>query len=365
MAYQNVGTCRFYVDYLLWLKTLGLPYIISPENTANPLEGETTYPLGEYDSYLDSSVLQSTISLNPSNQITLYNYEISEEWEYIQLPASPAIAHPTIAGQNTRYFAVLGHNIHSANSSINISTESPYPQNVVNLDTQYDGFSIGINYGGLEAGEEGFDKAYRIWFRDGTNNLKVGCYSVGNYYDMPHSPDLKLTMTREMDGVKRIRTKGGADLVDHKYTKPAMWGNSGAWELYDGTPLNQNLSRSGRRVWDLSFSYLDQSDVFGSNPLIGQYTGGVVLTEADGWDGDDIADANNTMFSNNLLDDNNFYSQVIHKTNGGQLPFIFQPDNSSNHTDNFAICKFDMNSFKFEQVANGVYNVKLKIREAW
>ena len=49
----------------------------------------------------------------------------------------------------------------------------------------------------------------------------------------------------------------------------------------------------------------------------------------------------------------------------GNLPFIFQPDSNNNNPDQFAICKFDMKEFKFEQVANGVYNVKLKIREVW
>ena len=67
----------------------------------------------------------------------------------------------------------------------------------------------------------------------------------------------------------------------------------------------------------------------------------------------------------NILSDYNFFSQVIHKTNGGQLPFIFQPDSSYANPDGFAICKLDMKEFKFEQVANGVYNIKLKIREVW
>ena len=78
---------------------------------------------------------------------------------------------------------------------------------------------------------------------------------------------------------------------------------------------------------------------------------------------EDVFDSTNLTY--NLLTDNNFFSQVIHKTNGGQLPFIFQPDSNSPASDNFAICKFDMKSFKFEQVANGVYNMKLKIREVW
>ena len=82
------------------------------------------------------------------------------------------------------------------------------------------------------------------------------------------------------------------------------------------------------------------------------------------YNSDDVsAYEGNFAYNSNVLSGDNFYSQVIHKTNGGQLPFIFQPDSGDN--TQFAICKFDMNSFQFKQVANGVYNVKLKIREVW
>ena len=52
---------------------------------------------------------------------------------------------------------------------------------------------------------------------------------------------------------------------------------------------------------------------------------------------------------------------------GGHLPFIFQPDgsNADPKADGFAICRFDMKSLQYDQVANNVYNVKLKIRESW
>jgi hypothetical protein len=50
---------------------------------------------------------------------------------------------------------------------------------------------------------------------------------------------------------------------------------------------------------------------------------------------------------------------------GGHLPFIFQPNKDNDEIDQFAICKFDMGSFNFEQVSHNVYNVKLKIKEVW
>ena len=202
-----------------------------------------------------------------------------------------------------------------------------------------------------------------------TDEHNVGSIITGRYYDMPHSPDLKLTMTRKMDGVKRIRTKGGNDLADHKYIKPVMWGSAGAWELWDNSSVNHKFSRSGRRVWDLSFSYLQDSDVFPMLSSINPYesvsnTGAVYSSSYTDEEGVEVPE---TTWHNSetLLDDNTFYSQVIHKTNGGQLRFLFQPDSSNNNPDGFAICKLDMKAFQCRQVANGVYNVKLRIREVW
>ena len=131
-------------------------------------------------------------------------------------------------------------------------------------------------------------------------------------------------------------------------------------------PHLQTLSRSGRRVWDLSFSYLQDSDLFpmlsSLNPYESVSDTGFPYTTTNANDGDA---SNDWWTGETLLDDNTFYNQVIHKTNGGQLPFIFQPDSSNNNPDQFAICKFDMKSFQFEQVAKNIYNISLQIREVW
>ena len=129
-----------------------------------------------------------------------------------------------------------------------------------------------------------------------------------------------------------------------------MWGDAGAWELYSGT-ANHTLSRSGRRTWSLSFSYLQDSDVF---PV----TSSLTRAEEYGYSFD-----YDTHHDNTLLYGDDFYANVIHKTNGGQLPFLFQPDKDDN--TNFAIAKFDMNSFKYTQVSMNTYNISLKIREVW
>ena len=97
-------------------------------------------------------------------------------------------------------------------------------------------------------------------------------------------------------------------------------------------------------MWDLAFNYLSDEDIEPYNYIVypdhSQYK--------DDW-----------------------FTNVIHYTNGGQLPFIFCPDPSIGYVEStrtipeFAICRFDMKTFKREQVANGVYNIKVKIKESW
>ena len=338
MAYQNVGTPIFYINVLEWLA--------STVTAIDPV-------------YRTLPVIPTSF-----NQLGI------------------ATVPPATMSDNV-FVAVLGHRLNSdgAYFILQNSTNENYIgfSNIVYWGAswysvpEYDGFTIAKIDAAID------NNVKYIHQVDGLlGTSTAGSIIIGTYYDMPHSPDLKLTMTREMDGVKRIRTKGGADLVNHKYTKPPLWGDAAPWELYSGTPTNQALSRSGRRVWDLSFSYLQDSDVFpmlsSLNPYESVSDTGAVYSSATL--GDDpttdevetdyvLTDETDWHDSNTLIDSNNFYSQVIHKTNGGQLPFIFQPDSNNNNPDQFAICKFDMKSFKFDQVANGVYNVKLKIREVW
>ena len=259
--------------------------------------------------------------------------------------------------QEKSFFAILGHTFASDGvTNIYIPGWSSGIADVVNHDFAYDGFTITrFNGTGLT----------NLGIFNQTEPVNIGSVVIGTYYEMPHSPDLSLTMEREYGGIKTIETKGGASLSNSFYNGNPKWGSLGAWELSSGTTSSQALSRSGRRVWNLSFSYLDDGDVFGSNQLLltqREAEGYEPVYTTEGYSGELIG---TEAFQQNLLTHDNFFSQVIHKTNGGQLPFIFQPDGSNNNPDQFAICKFDQNSFKFKQVANGVYNVSLKIREVW
>ena len=220
-----------------------------------------------------------------------------------------------------------------------------------------------------------------------STDIDCGAISFGDYYDMPHSPDLSLKLSFEYDGVKTIQTRGGATLSNATYTKPADWGDNGCWQLVkaddsDSYDFSKNY-RSGRRVWDLSFSYIDSSNLMPSNATTNNsysashYSSDTLINDF-GYTSDDVQTSatDNGAFRENILTSDDFFSQVWNKTMGGHLPFIFQPDapkydsngtqiGGNNLADQFAICRFDMNSLQYNQIAFNTYNVKLKIREVW
>ena len=342
MAYSNIGTPRFYVDIFSLYKSLGLAHE----------HGRSRFGSDASEQEL------------VAERLILFNIKLPFQIDYFAILGHEMAGIP-FNGQFQETPVWEGeHYISNFNIIDRINCEDASSPAGWYLPT-YNGFSLvrfTEEYVFDSVGAAGNTITNFKYYTE--SDTTASTFSMGKTYTMPHSPELNLTMTREMDGVKRVRTKGGADLVNHKYIKPAMWGDAAAWELYSGTPANQALSRTGRRVWDLSFNYLQDSSVFA--PTESQTTR---IFDTSGYDDADwyVGGDNQDNWKSNMrfLAHDDFYTQVIHKTNGGQLPFIFQPDSNNNNPDQFAICKFDMESYQFEQVANGIYNMKLKIREAW
>ncbi len=214
MAYQNVGTPRFFIDNLLWLNSLGLGV---PQ-------------------YLDHNVFD----LNPSKTITQPSNDGTGHYMFQFMTTQ------NLYGLN--YIAILNHNMgntHSFNLEVRGADGDEvtyrYPMGIdifpdVNINRvwndefpTYDGFSIMMS-----------NTKYNIttphdrlmfYNHNEEDTWEAGCFSLGSYYDMPHSPDLNLTMTREYGGVKTIETKGGASLSNSFYSKPPNWGDLAAWQL--------------------------------------------------------------------------------------------------------------------------------------
>ena len=388
MSYYNTGTPKFYVDHLLWYKSFGMGAFLNnpdveglvPQDiwTLNP--SKTTHNLSQ-----DGAMIEP-ISIEDGEETGL-------EWKYGYIFKTPTIF-------DVNYVALLGHDLASSpawqpgasfmnvigfstgGASINYAYDYSIT-NSVNLGQEtssrrmeslsYDGYTLwefeappaGTNIINMLTLGIGALGSSDMWLP-----INLGALSIGTTFKMPHAPDLSLTLGYEYTGNKSVQTLGGTTISNTYWTRPSPWVNNlGAFELQeplDAGGYNKKLARSGRRTWDLSFSFLDDKNVFGPNHSL-SFTANAEGIDASkppssDYDADGDIVTGNAMRTN-LLTDDNFYSSVIHKTNGGALPFIFQPD--SNDNTNFALARFDMNTFQFKQVAHRAYNVSVKIVETW
>ena len=426
MARQNVGTPKFYIDYIQYWHAKGLVDGIGPyeedasSDHANGIDDEKDVLKG------GSAYKPQLIGLDPSNYMEVdrlpyssndiyYIYTACILNERVYLPSSGnvwsgflnhnfadiGIEYKGIdlfkslgffSNENAGYRPDLAQNDTRASFSF-ISNTNGVKTNIVNFDhgqtIEFNGFSIaqslspmGVNgfYNEIheESGElygAGFDQIRSILLAPVGSNIEFkvinGSFNLGGVYEMPNSADLNLTMSREYDGVQNQTTIGGSTLRNVRYSGPSNWRvDLPAWHLTRKMLDNHQMPSSsrGRRVWNLNFSYLDGDDLLALNESLS------VNNPTDSWSNDnsgysssdfgvDAEPTDTRDFVSNIESDSSFYGMVIHKTMGGALPFIFQPDSNNNSPDQFAICEIDR--FKVKQVAHKVYDIKLKIREVW
>ena len=369
MSYQNVATPRFYVDKMQWWASA--PRYIHRYHTPEDALSMVNYTnnvrafgatLGIYPDrvvYGGAPHVENTTSYACS--LGSFNTDVDGVLQSMILPRGISLNFAAILGHNG-YTTISGEMefwyYDSGNSSNSNTAEIGFTfANIVNwsgsagyFNPVHNGYSIAKLSGGLLNPKRTFVFAgiKDDQWNPSAPDLHTGSFLLGEYFDMPHSPELSLTMSHEYDGVIKQETPGGANLVGNVYYKPPNWGQLPAWSL-DGW----DRVYSGRRSWELSFSHLSDDD------LEPYHFATTVLTEPDG-SGTSHPDRKDNWFSN-----------VLYYTNGGHLPFIFCPDPSivydydTRTVPEFAVCKFDMNTFKKEQVANGVYNMKIKIIESW
>jgi len=205
---------------------------------------------------------------------------------------------------------------------------------------------------------------------------QLGSMVVGKYWDAPNSPDLSLTMSRRFEGIKRQKTIGGKTLANIYYDGPTEWAMNRISADYDGQPtykyppfeldarnkvhedwndtlssdfnerVKSGLGRKGLRSWNLTFSYISESDMWADYEVSNSI----------------VDDSGTTQNEVNMLEDDSF-NFVWNCTLGGTLPFIFQADNANNNPDQFSICTFRSNTLSVKQVAYNTYSLSVTIDE--
>jgi len=344
MSYQNTGTPRFYIDIPTYLNSIG----------------------ADYGDGFDKSLF----NLNPITPVKFFDSNQSGNISF-SIPLSTT--KNNLFNPNKFYFSLLNHNYgledYSEQGEFGLSGFSlgdlNNTQNVLNV--QASNQFIMIDKIGSTIFTSEIDESINSLNFSSANSdydIYVGSVSFGSYYDMPNSPDLDLIMTTEFDGYNSFQTLGGSTLTNVTFNGSPYWndkdGNkSEPWSVGDSVSGSVSGSkRNGRRIWNMKFSYISDKNIFSSNYMSNNY-----LETSTDYDANDLT-SRSDKFENTLNNDNSFAGQVLNKVGNGQK-FIFQPDNSNNNPDQFAICVLDQNSLSVKQVAHTTYDISLKIKEVW
>ena len=330
MAYQNVGTPRFYIDFIQDWISRGIfdPDIYTDNNTTmegNPFDLDPTSPCVftiDNDAGYFSFDLTKPISINEWQQINYQGVIGHNLVSCDKFDSEGAIIDETIYtrwnadNDNGDYNSIHGN----MNNIINTNSFHTMQNNSAGVGYTY-AHNDGFHLKDLTANGETIGNIIRVNLKilhdTTTQNINstfnMNCLTFGRYYDMPVSPDLDLSVTTEFDGYDTTTTLGGSTLTNVRYTGAPWWRDSEGnkiepWSVgnYTGTS-----KRNGRRVWSMNFSYISDKDIFASNYMNTQYgiqgyqekLNYLESGSGDGYETDDLVlDSNNepTAFYNTL-----------------------------------------------------------------
>lgn len=423
MGYQNVTKPRFYVSILQYLAATG--DLIFPE------EGDDD---GNW--YKGQKPLADIVYLNP-HRFASFENTCEQSIYHVYPFRSKAGAFPDLMSSDNSYVMMLNHNFGpnvlgwaGVMSSIlttdsHTNPEEGLPETISDIghsesaNMPYgnhlkNGFSIGLSGVAGGGGHQITNDTLRFFLKlqsgpaiDDNFLYNLGTLMFGTYYDMPIAPDLSLTLRRDYEHTNSITSYTGSSFSNTYANKPAAWTAGGTdknlgeresarrtWQVFEHGAFEAyapyfdpnstdypardygyipRAAKSGRRAWDLSFSYMSDSDLWSSNESL---TRDANWISSDlGYEDDDMVDPYTLQYD--ILTDNSFYAQVWHKTLNGTLPFVFQPDTRGSaagylddgwqgtNADQFAICRFAENSLEVTRTAHNVYNVSVTIEECF
>ena len=256
------------------------------------------------------------------------------------------------------FVAILNHNMASAQAQVIIAasdTESHIqvanmgiataiePTEVVNGDTingssPYDVAPATDGSTIIKFAESGL-RYWGIQFEGSSSNtfsptdLFIGCIMIGEYYEMPHSPDLAVKRSIIFDNTQIQESVGG-----QRYSTMTSHGRQVSSTTRSPFSLSSynHAIHGGRIAYDLNFSFLNSTDVMPNEYSVYQANDDAVVEDV--WD----------------------------KTNGSHIPFIFSCDKDSEGAyaeSEHIFARFAQNSLDMTQVANDIWNIKMRIEE--
>ena len=387
MAYQNVFTPRFYIDYLSYWHSMGfIKSITANEESGTSMEG-------------------NIVGLNPSSNCTLLQSGL-EQYVQVDIEFNTNISNRVL--NNINVLGVLGHNqyrtfddagytfpeiiiyaknennetvgyIRAEDSTLHTEKEiCNFMPSMSSGDHEYTynflekGWSMGkCEFAPTSIYNDEINDINKICFRlrhnrgnygfgDLNEEILTNCLVIGHFYDMPHSPDLDLKMEIEFDGYDNVETIGGSTLTNVRYTGNPKWGELNAWDIKESDPY---VKRNGRRNWNLKFSFISDKDLFPTNSNSSNFMQTTSIYQ-NFQDFESNKTSSGYQFIETIADHNSFISQVLNYVGNGHR-FIFHPDIVNENPDQFAICILDQDSLNISQKSFKAYEFSLKIKEVW
>ena len=370
---------RFFIDHLQFLKHTGIIGAFDSNINDNILVQDT---IGDF---LNNESAMKLFDFNPTNHINLHYSEYESQnlnGSELKIGFNTGLK-KTSDWEGRWYVATLGHNLYSANGKIrrNFANQDfqahsiTQPTEIINgmNPINYNGFSIEE----ITAKPSDDDYAQHIVFsllnrQPGTDlgDINLGAISFGKIFDLSISSDMKMSMSYEY-GFDTKTSRNGAYLSNSRWFQKPLFAGFPAFELSKEESVDAiGFRKSGRRVYDLSFTYLSGDETLATSGVLDGTT-----LEGYLFEGDTSGDLTDTDTDNNIasvheeniniMNDNSIYSQIVHKSMGFQLPFIFQPDTRYSKPDGFMLARVDEKDFQVEQLMPDLYRIKMKIEEIW
>ena len=335
MSYQRIGTPKAYVDYSNYALTLG-----KIDSTDFTFESSGSVALST------NSNLINMFDMKPSN-LQQINANGTSDNLFITIDTHLS----TDSQVDNNFVAILGHNFKQAGAKFQIEQSDNFGSNVYDVGNPTsivnsafsssfhipatNGWSL-VTFTDRTGSDD--NRLWRIRIEPSdvsySSNIKIGAILLGEVISFPHSPDLQLTRSFVFDGINKQTSIGGQTYANAKFLSGANWFLD-PFNI-DATRTTPNpIKKTGRQTWDMKFSYLTDTDVFPET-----------LYSVDG-----------------LVQGNDFYTNLIHRTHGGMLPFLFQYDGTlTDAEDSFLWCRLN-NEPQFQQVANRVWNTNINLIE--
>ena len=361
MANQNIRTPRFYIDEISYLLSRGVAqngeFDVTATHAGNTFMG--TFTTGSEPELFD---------MRPLNKCTFDTSADTDGHVLITIDTQSATSKKS-------YIAIMNHNLVSSVGKIRISAgdiasdvtaidganadtadiawANDTLTEVVNADTTTaaaddksvviepaaNGTTIitfpetNLRYWGIQFEGNTTNTGVATNGTWGSTDLFVGGIMIGEYFDMPHAPDLSVQRSIAFDNVNIQESVGG-----QRYSNMSSHGRQATTTTRSPfvTGSYQQNIYGGRLSFDMNFSYLASTDVMPNEYGSIQDTDDAVVQD------------------------------IWNKTNGPHLPFIFSVDKDSagdNAESEMIFARFGQNNIDMSQVALDTWNISMRIEE--